>query len=65
MEDENALAIVKAEIEYINSKGSLGEFDELSPNDAAELMELINEPDEKDTVSHDEYLKATARWRMS
>ena len=65
LEDENALAIVKAEIEYINNKGELDTFNGLSPADRVELMELINEPDEKDTVSHDEYLKATARWRMS
>ena len=40
-------------------------FDELSDKDKAELMELINEPDEKDTVCHDKYLKDTERWRSS
>jgi len=65
MEDENALAMVKAEIDYINNKGELNVLDELSPKDRLELMELFNEPDDKDTVSHDEYLKATARWRTS
>ena len=65
LDDENALAMVKAEIEHITSKGEPDAFDELWPADKAELMELMNEPNEKDTVSHDEYLKATARWRMA
>jgi hypothetical protein len=65
LEDENALAMIKAEIEYINNKGELDVFSELSAGDKAELMELINEPGEKDTISHNEYLKATARWRTS
>lgn len=34
-------------------------LDDLSPVDRDELMELINEPDEKETLSHEEYLKAT------
>ncbi len=65
LNDENALAMVKAEIEYFNNKEELDVLDELSADDRAELMELINEPDEKDTLNHDEYLKATARWRTN
>jgi len=65
LNDENALAMVKAEIEYFNNKEDLDVLDELSADDRAELMELINEPDEKDTLNHDEYLKATARWRTN
>lgn len=41
----------------------LDAIDELCDEDKAELLELINEPDEKDTVSHEEYLMATERWR--
>jgi hypothetical protein len=65
LDDENALALLKAEIEYINSDGQLDVIDELSPNDKDELMGLINEPIEKDTITHEEYLKATARWRTN
>ena len=40
-------------------------MDELSPDDKTELLELIHEPDEKNTVTLEEYLKATARWRTN
>ena len=65
LEDENALATVKAEIEYFNSNGKLDVFDDLSPEDRAELMRLIDEPDDENTISHEDYLKTTARWRTS
>jgi hypothetical protein len=65
LDDENALAMVKAEIEYFNGNGEPDVFDELSTEDREELNQLLNEPAEKDTVSHDEYLKATARWRTN
>lgn len=42
-----------------------GDFDNLSPDDKAELLELIDEPDDKDVITHEEFLKATARWRTS
>lgn len=62
--DDDGLAIVKAEIEYINN-AEPDVIDQLSERDRAELLQLINDPDEKDTVSHEEYLKATSRWRIS
>jgi len=65
LDDESALATVKAEIEYITNSSELDVLDELSPADRAELIGVLDEPDEKDMVSHDEYLKATARWRTS
>ncbi len=40
-------------------------FENLSPEDREELLELINEPADKDIITHEEYLKATARWRTS
>jgi len=39
-------------------------WDELTEEQQAELTKLINEPDEKDTLSFEEYLNTTARWRM-
>ena len=38
--------------------------DELTEEQQAELTKLINEPDVKDTLSHEEYLKATKRWHI-
>lgn len=34
----------------------------LSPTDKEELLELIDEPFGKDTISHEEFLKSMARW---
>jgi len=62
---DQALALLKAEIESFNSSGELDVMEVLAPDDKAELLELILEPDEKNTVTHEEYLKATARWRVN
>ncbi len=37
-------------------------FDNLSPEDRKDLLELIQEPFGKDTISHEEFLKSMARW---
>ena len=39
-------------------------WDELTEEQQAELTKLINEPDVKDTLSREEYLKATERWHI-
>ncbi len=39
-------------------------WDELTEEQQTELTKLINEPDEKDTLSHEEYLKTTERWHI-
>ena len=38
-------------------------WDELTEAQQIELSNLINEPDDKDIVSDEEFLKLTARWR--
>jgi|GEM_PF-5186985 len=43
----------------------VGNFENLSPEDKEELLELINEPSDKGTITHEQFLKATARWRTS
>jgi len=62
---DQALALLKAEIESFNSSGELDVMEVPASDDKAELLELILEPDEKNTVTHEEYLKATARWRVN
>ena len=39
--------------------------DHLSYDQLRELEELTNEPDEKDTVTMDEFIAATDKWRAS
>ena len=63
IEDEQLLELVKADIEYFNDKNT-DIIDELNNEDREELMNLLNEPDEKDTMTEDEYKAATAKWRI-
>lgn len=60
--DENLLELVKADIEYFYNK-DIDIIDDLYYTDKAELLNLANEPDEKDTLSEEEFKAATARWR--
>jgi Mg/Co/Ni transporter MgtE len=60
--DEQLLELVKADIEYFNDKNT-DILDELNNTDREELLNLLNEPDEKDTLTEDEYKAATAKWR--
>lgn len=39
-------------------------WEELTSVQQTELAKLINEPDDKDVISNEEYLNMTARWRM-
>lgn len=63
IDDEQLLQLVKADIEYFNNKDE-DIFDELNPADKEELMNLLSEPDEKDTLTEDEFKAATAKWRI-
>ena len=62
IDDEQLLELVKAEIEYFRNKDT-DILDELNDADKEELLNLINEPDVKDTLTEDEYRAATAKWR--
>ncbi len=61
-EDEQLLALVKADIEYFNSKET-DIPDELTYTDKEELITLANEPDEKDILTEEEFKERTAKWR--
>ena len=60
--NEQLLELVKADIEYFNKDEDV--LDELNFQDREELLNLVNEPDEKDTLTEDEYKAATAKWRI-
>ena len=62
IDDEQLLELVKADIEYFRNR-DIDILDELNDTDKEELLNLINEPDEKDTLTEDEYKAATAKWR--
>ena len=46
------------------SNNSKDWWEELTSEQQTELSQLINEPDDKDVISNEEYLNMTARWRM-
>lgn len=46
------------------SNNSKDWWEELTSEQQTELSQLINEPDDKDVISKEEYLNMTARWRM-
>jgi hypothetical protein len=60
--DEQLLELVKADIEYFRDKNT-DILDDLNNTDREELLNLLNEPDEKDTLTEDDYKAATAKWR--
>ncbi len=60
--DENILTMLEEELSYhLQNKTDI--TDELTPYELDELITLANESSDKDTVSLDEYKKATERWR--
>ena len=62
IKDEDILIMLEEELTYHkNNKIDLAK--ELSPEDFNELISLVNEPSEKNTVSLSQFRKATERWR--
>ena len=60
VEDEYLLKLVKADIEYFSNK-EVDIIDDFYYSDKEELLNLANEPDEKDAISEDEFKEATAK----
>ncbi len=59
--DENVLILIEEELSYhLKNKNAI----ELNEFDLSELIMLADEPDDKDTISEEEYRKATGKWRM-
>ena len=63
VEDEYLLELVKADIEYFSNK-NVDIIDDLYYTDKEELLDMANEPNEKDTMSEDEFKEATKKWRI-
>ena len=61
IDDEKLLELVKADIEYFSTSTDI--LDDLSETQREELLSMVNEPYEKDTLTEEEYKAATAKWR--
>ena len=62
IKDEHALEMLEESLSYFTDQ-SKDITDGLSASDLKELETLVNEPDDKDILTEEEYKKATARWR--
>ena len=61
--DEDLLLLLKADYDYFTQKDKRDITDELSEEDKSELINLVNEPFGKDTMSQQELDEAIRQWR--
>ncbi|HMK27947.1 MAG TPA: hypothetical protein VK483_18090 [Chitinophagaceae bacterium] len=61
--DEELLSMVKEDMAFYKTTKDADVTDKLSAKQIKELEELAAEPDEKDTMTLDEFNKATDKWR--
>lgn len=61
--DEELLSFVKEDMAFYKTAKDSDVTDNLSAKQIKELEELSAEPDEKDTMTLDEFNKATDKWR--
>lgn len=61
--DEGLLSLVKEDMVFYKTTKDADVTDGLSDKQLKELEELTSEPDEKNTVTLDEFNKATDKWR--
>ena len=62
IENDQVLELIKNEIEYFSTEG-VDITDGLNANQLNQLTNLAQEPDTHYTLSEDEFIKATAKWR--
>jgi phenylacetate-coenzyme A ligase PaaK-like adenylate-forming protein len=62
-EDENLLSMVKEDIAFYQTAKNTDVTDGLSIEQLKELEQLSTEPEEKDTMTLNEFNKATDKWR--
>jgi hypothetical protein len=60
--NEDVLILLEEEVSY-HLQNKKDPTDDLTPYELNELVTLANEPSDKDTVSINEFRKATERWR--
>ncbi len=60
--DEDILILLEEEVSY-HLQNKTDPTDDLTSYELNELITLANEPSDKNTVSLNEYRKATERWR--
>jgi hypothetical protein len=61
--DEGLLSMVKEDIAFYKTAKDVDVTDSLSAEQLKELEQLATEPDEKDTMTLNEFNKATGKWR--
>jgi uncharacterized protein YbaP (TraB family) len=62
-DDEDLLSMVKEDIAFYHTAKNTDVTDSLSSEQLKELEQLVTEPNEKDTMTLNEFNKATDKWR--
>ena len=62
-EDENLLSMVKEDIAFYQTAKNTDITDSLSTKQLNELEQLATEPEEKDTITLNQFNMATDKWR--
>lgn len=63
IDNDDLLQLIKADIELF-SDSEKDVTDDLSDKDKEELKRLAGEPATNETISEEDFIKATARWRI-
>ncbi len=63
VDNEDVLALLEQELSFFINSHSSDITDGLSSYQIDELISLAQEPSDKDTVTEEEYRKATGKWR--
>lgn len=61
--DENLLLLLKTDYDYFSHKNNRDVTDELSQEEKDDLINLVQEPFGKDTISQQELDEAISQWR--
>ncbi|CAN5516502.1 hypothetical protein BH10BAC3_BH10BAC3_13960 [soil metagenome] len=62
-EDEALLALLHENVNKFTNPKYENSFFELDPEDRLELIDMLEEDEEKNVAGEDEYQKATSKWR--
>ncbi len=60
-DNENLLQLLNTDFDFFSKNSDI--TDGLDEDEINELRQIVNEPDDKDTISLEEYKEITATWR--
>ena len=64
-EEEDLIDLLEEDVTHYEQQRTKDAVDDLTPEEQAELKELMEEPAEKDTISYEEFKAELVQWRKS